>query len=139
MNKTKPDNNWPISLLKQEAQHLREKTKGILEGVVTTTEGGGDSLIHSFFIKAPLLDGYRYRLVSVSHSILAPFPAHIWYDATSGYSADQVGNTPWSLIDKNSDFENEQQLRNRLTEIFSSLITQQIIESLVAQSKPVHV
>lgn len=63
----------PVSILREQARHLSSRTKGFLEGIVSTTrekkEGEEDLFHHVFFIVAPMLDNYSYRLLWVVHSI----------------------------------------------------------------------
>jgi UDP-2,3-diacylglucosamine pyrophosphatase LpxH len=86
----------PVAILREQASLLGEKTKGMVEGEVTTTkippsahlsknastvflsEGNRydipksfalkePTLVHSFYVKVPALDNYRYLLLTVLH------------------------------------------------------------------------
>ena len=70
----------PLSILKEQATFLGEKTKNLIEGEVRS---GGDSnnFVHQFFLLAPALKNYRYRLLTVSHRIEL-YPVTVSFDPT---------------------------------------------------------
>jgi hypothetical protein len=58
----------PVHILREQANLLGKKTGGAVVGVVQTTKDV-DGFIHTFYLRAPLLDNYSYRLFSVAHGI----------------------------------------------------------------------
>lgn len=68
----------PVAILREQAAILAEKTKGLLEGDVTTSRVS-DRFDHHFYIVAPALDNYRYKLLTVRHGNLDMYPAAIQY------------------------------------------------------------
>src|SRR5579872_5269023 len=68
----------PLTFLREQANHLAQQTKGLLEGLVTTTKDG-DNFVHSFSVVAPSLDNYTYLLFAVNHPVEF-YPALLWTD-----------------------------------------------------------
>ena len=63
-----PGKTPPKVLLQEQADALKQKTKGVLEGWVSTDYQGNQFLL-SFFVVAPYLGNYTYRLFYVVHPI----------------------------------------------------------------------
>jgi len=114
----------PVSLLKEQASLLGDRTKNLVEGRVTPGVGKSVALMleggftYDFDIVAPALNNYRYRLFSVSHGVEF-YPLVI--DAP-----------PFSVAELH--VENEEEFLKTLEAIFSSDKTKRIISSLIAQS-----
>ena len=87
----------PVSILREQADLLREKTEGLIEGeIVTRTEQTGtgtghfppepipreSNLVHTFLIRAPKLDNYRYVLLSVEHDGSELYPVTLHFHPT---------------------------------------------------------
>ena len=73
-----PDDLWPqnigesnlvtpVSILKEQAALLGDKTSQLVKGEVVT-QGTGNNFIHHFNIVAPTLS-YRYELLQVTHGV----------------------------------------------------------------------
>jgi hypothetical protein len=124
----------PVVILRQQATLLKQMTNNVLEGIVYSDEGDYGNVLHSFYVKAPALDGYRYRLLGLSHNVSKPYPVQIIYDASSGFDF-KAGQMSWRQAQQNSDIEDEVKLRDRLRDIFNSEDTLQLIRSLIAQSQ----
>jgi hypothetical protein len=104
----------PVSILREQAALLGQKTKNLLEAEVSTNTWHGE-LRHSFKIVAPALD-YSFELFSVTHGVdLYP---------SSGKSANQ--NMPTELPDEDAFIE-------WVREQLSSERTLRLIQSLLAQ------
>ncbi len=103
----------PVSILKRQASFLGEKTDNVVKADITTRYSG-DEFFHSFYLVAPALDNYRYRVFTVTHGIsLYPLGVH---------------NTEISI-------KNEGEFKTFLRAKFASERFQKIIWSLIAQSK----
>src|SRR5262245_38143551 len=64
----------PVSILKQQASLLGERTNQIVTAKVAQTDKDhglpdSDDFAYVFFIAAPALGNYRYRLFTVAHGI----------------------------------------------------------------------
>ncbi|NJM27682.1 MAG: hypothetical protein HC856_04560 [Pseudanabaena sp. RU_4_16] len=77
-----------------------------------------NALRHSFYIKAPALGGYRYRLFSASHKAVSIYPLSIYFDGKTGGVADEEG------------------LRDALRDIFASESTKKVIQALMLKASP---
>jgi hypothetical protein len=64
-----PRESAPVALLRGQADALTERTGGRVEGVVLTEAEKGE-VWASLYAKAPALQNYMYKLLSVSHSVL---------------------------------------------------------------------
>src|SRR6185436_9770992 len=115
----------PVSLLKEQASLLGERTKNLVEGRVTPGLGKGAAFLiagrfnYDFDLVAPALNNYRYHLFSISHGVEL-YPLTI-----SGTEA---------LDSEDIQVNNEEEFLNELKRIFSFEKTKRIISSLIAQS-----
>jgi hypothetical protein len=77
-NFQEPDSQAPVSILREQARFLGQKTQNKVEGEVHTSSGNHHlgEFQHHFFLVAPPLDHYRYRLFSVYQGIDF-YPLHI--------------------------------------------------------------
>lgn len=104
----------PVSILRQQASLLAGKTAGVLEGEVKTRIDEKGNFIHDFYLVAPALDGYRYRLLTVIHPA-ALYPAAVYSDIYQ-FEADS-----------------EETLKSTLRDLLSSPRTRSLINGMVAQ------
>jgi len=70
------DTVTPLRMMREQANILRQATRGVLHASITTTPLSEGRMRHSFYLVAPLLNDYRHLLFSVEHGI-DPYPAHI--------------------------------------------------------------
>jgi hypothetical protein len=68
----------PLAILRGQENLLRKRTKGILEAIITTTNGV-TQLEHHFDLLAPLLQ-YRERLLTARHKIKLVYPVEVIAD-----------------------------------------------------------
>lgn len=73
--------DWPVSLLREQAEYLRESTGGVVTAVVTSGPLGiaNEDVIHAFRLVVPALGNYEYTLFRVV-SGPAPYPVTIRWD-----------------------------------------------------------
>lgn len=107
----------PLSILKEQASLLGQKTQNLVEAEVQTTPLGAD-FSHSFFLVAPALDNYRYKIFWVRHPI------------------DMY---PVKIIDENGairyEARSQDEFIGRLKEVLTSEKTKSVIKALIAQSQ----
>jgi hypothetical protein len=58
----------PVSILREQADLIGKKTRGVIYGTIQTSKAGTDFL-HEFMLVVPTLDNYTYRLLFVRHPI----------------------------------------------------------------------
>ena len=133
----------PVSILREQAALLAEKTNNDLKGEVETSASGENRFSHSFYIVAPGLDDYRYRLFYINHDVLL-YPLQIGgLSNASIKEAAPPGNNP---PDPTNPFmgvfppttmtiqaENEAGFKILLKKILSSEETARIVKSLLGQ------
>ena len=103
----------PIKILKDQASSLSQKTKGLIEGEVTTS-AQGKQFTHVFMLIAPSLNNYRYGLFSILHDIAL-------YPITASFQS-----MAYTLPDEKSFIE-------WLRKILNSTETRRIIQGILAQ------
>lgn len=109
----------PNTILREQGQILANKTKGLLEGVVSTSKSG-TGFLHQFFLVAPLLDNYTYRLLLVQHD-LGLYPAEATFEGD--------GQT--------TKCNSAEEFQRFLRSVFSSPKTMEIVSVLLAQMQEV--
>jgi hypothetical protein len=110
----------PLTVLKEQATFLGERTKNLIEGrVQTKVEGEAMKFRHSLYLVVPTLGNYRYFLLSVTHNPTI-YPIEI-FDATSERAIMA------------RDFE---EFKEKLREILSSDRVKRIVGSLLSYASP---
>ncbi len=111
----------PIAILKELANALAKKTKGLLVGKIeqtTFSDDSKDEFILRFYIIVPSLNNYRYEVFDITHDIDF-YPLKI-----------ESSNGELSNKDKTSE-----ELENSLKDIFASSQIKRVINGLLAQVK----
>src|SRR5437588_10056050 len=72
----------PRAILREQAKALAKKTRGLIEGVVSTVSHPPHSFAQNFFLSVPILDDYTYRLLVVIHP-LEFYPLDVQADVLS--------------------------------------------------------
>src|SRR3954447_19237680 len=109
----------PIVILKEQAELITKKTKGDVVGQVATGKNPS-GLYHDFFLVAPFLDNYTYRLFAVVHPI-SLYPLEIVAD----------------VLDKRIRCQSPEEFEKQLKEILYSPQTKKVISSILAQTTAV--
>lgn len=117
----------PVAILREQAALLGKKTNHLLEGRVATTNTGYGAVVHSFYIVAPALDDYTYKLFEISHGA-DPYPVHVPGLPRRGALGQIVPVEGLQLA-------SEQELLDYMREILKSDETIRIVGSLLAQVK----
>lgn len=113
----------PVTLLKEQASLLGQKTKNLVEGRVAQGPGdpaGHNNFAYYFDLVAPALNNYRYRMFSIWHGV-------------EFYPLIISGSAAFNRVDL--EVHNEEEFLGALETIFSSENTKGIISSLIAQSR----
>ena len=104
----------PKTVLREQASFLGKRTKNILTGNIRT-ESYRNQFSHSFQIVAPNLNNYTYTLFTIVEEDIFGFPCK--FQSESSFS-----------------IKTEEELLERLKNIFSSDETKKVINSLMSQS-----
>ncbi len=102
----------PVSILKEQAELLGQKTRNLIQGEVKT-QTTGDMFTDSFYFVAPTI-GYRYELFRVSHYV-SFYPLVVTYK------------------NANTSLHSEPEFKEKLKEIFSGQHSLNIVHSILAQ------
>ena len=128
----------PASILKEQASLLGQKTKNLVEGLVTGDEKGGD-LLYSFFLVAPALSSYRYLLFTMHHDIrMYPLFIHMEAEILAEVNPEQYKK--WGVRANlyagahTEEAKNEDEFLALLKRIFSATKTKQLIAAMLSQS-----
>ncbi len=122
----------PVTILKQQASLLGQKTKNIVEGKVETTLSDNEGVLrHTLYLVAPALNFYRYPLLDVEHKATSMYPAKIKVRSAEKSQKD-IRDDIWDL--QNAPADNEEEFKNKLKSVFADEETKKIIGALLAQS-----
>lgn len=111
----------PIAVLKELAQELNKRTKGLLFArVEQKINSDGNLFSLDFYITAPSLNNYSYEAFTVIHD-LGLYPLRIW-------------NSSNNLI---AEADNQEEFEKGLKLIFSSPEIKKVINGLLAQVKQI--
>lgn len=125
----------PSTVLKEQAALLGTRTRNIVLAEVIRSElelRVGNSLEFSFYIVAPALGNYRYRLFTVLHPVVNLYPVNIFLDDDVYHEITEgdVQANGRAVLKAATQAEFEDILRK----VFASSKTRQIINSLLALS-----
>lgn len=110
----------PVTIMRQQASFLGRKTQNIIEGdVVTKFNQDNENFVHYFFLVAPALQDYRYKLFTIRHEI-SFYPLFLHSERTDN---------------KEVTVPNQDVFLKVLMKEFNSEKTRSVIESMVAQSE----
>lgn len=149
----------PVAILKEQAALLGDKTQHIVTAEVRPLGTSiANQFVNGFYLVAPVLENYRYRLFTISHSV-DPYPVtfeldELLYDevkawgtrssTTAAYDTlhstmKTLNDAEWSGTSKEVNqrslkAKNEQQFIAILQAIFASERTKRIITVLRSQS-----
>lgn len=132
----------PVSILKEQASLLGNKTKNIVEAEIIPKYIESDDseeeneFIYFFYLVAPVLDNYRYKLFAIRHKIEL-YPLRIYPDE------DILNELLRDVPDEIQPFirpqfvaaEDEKEFLTYLRHIFGAKKTIRIINSLIAQAQ----
>jgi hypothetical protein len=112
----------PLSILREQAGLLTQRTGGVLRGAVETWSEG-ERVAHTFNIVVPALGGYKRTLFTVYHNPLG-YPISVETDPKPVFG---IPTEPQTIADEN-------QFRNWLRSMLRSSDVKRIVESLYAQA-----
>ncbi len=127
----------PAYILKEQAAKLGERTGNIVLARVSTKPFDfsrqsqvplkRDGFKHDFYIVAPVLGDYSYRLFSAYHELIDVFPVYI--------NSHKEKPVEVLYLSDYVEANNQQEFIAELKNIFADPKTVKIIQTLLAQSK----
>jgi hypothetical protein len=126
----------PVAVLREQASALGQRTKNIVQAEVEQSNQNysEDNFYYQFYIVAPALNNYRYRLFSMSHDICL-YPLSIDVEAEIGEELENA------QLEENQygesyilEIKTESELMEGLKAVFSANKTKRVIKALLAQS-----
>ena len=117
----------PDAILREQANRLREKTNHLVEARVESPAHATyltDKIRLGFYLVAPRLGNYSYRLFTIEYAIVLKNQNIIGYPVTVLNGVERV-------------CENREEFLDVLREVFSSQATIQVIAALMTGSSPV--
>ena len=132
------DQRSPLTILKEQASLLGEKTQNIVIGVLEHHGMLGPLKVRNhpfkyrFVLTCPALNGYRFRLFSVGYCIYM-YP--VYFDLDSDL-AEEINQDTHVELGENGTFQasNEGEFIEILKRIFSSRKAVQVIRALLSQA-----
>jgi hypothetical protein len=122
----------PVTILREQASLLGEKTQNLVKADVDTLSPHspynqfGAEFVHRFYLIAPALDDYRYKLFEITHPVdLYPVNFHLDEDIQEELLAKN-GKEPLSA-------QTEDELTNILGKILNSEKAKHVVRALLAQ------
>ena len=113
----------PVTILKEQASILGERTNKILEAKVNSLATSDNVTVgYSFNIIAPAVNNYKFTVFHITHPAVFIYPISFRFQAA-------VGN--WAAV----DCSDETQFTDKLREVLSSEVVHKAIAALIAQSK----
>ena len=83
----------PVSLLREQARFLGERTRNLVTAEVGTASVEDETFLYHFYIVAPTLNNYHYRLFSIEHSI-EMYPLMFYMDEQLGKELNAENKKP---------------------------------------------
>ncbi|MEZ0486833.1 hypothetical protein [Fibrella aquatica] len=115
------ESKGPKTILSEQARYLTEQTNNILSAAVTPSAVPNNERIqYTLFIIAPLLNDYRYKLLTISYDLAVNYPLYI----TWRYEEDPK-----------KEILSEEEFIKELRMIFNDPTTISVVSSLLAQSR----
>ncbi|MFP4440191.1 MAG: hypothetical protein ACLFVO_23400 [Chloroflexaceae bacterium] len=126
----------PVSILREQAAILGKKIRNLVEATVMAQDVGDPTtkkpgiFTYSFYLVAPALHNYHYRLFSITHDIEL-YPVTFLLDCEV---ANQILNTETAESWVQVKAESEEDLIRVLKSIFNANKTRQVIQAMLAQT-----
>jgi hypothetical protein len=135
-------NRTPVTILKEQASLLGSKTKNIVTAEVGQVDEDATShdLIYRFYIVAPALKNYHYRLFDISHPIdlypLTVFPDSSVADELIYGKPEFLQAYDLGANERHGSFQvqKEESFLALLEQIFAAQKTRRVIASILGQS-----
>ncbi|HGJ66429.1 TPA: hypothetical protein ENS27_13785 [bacterium] len=124
----------PVTILRQQASLLSDKTQNVLEGEVEDVKNTSEpyDFHYAFYIIAPNLNNYRYRLLDIFYNISPLYPLRVELETDIYKEISPKFKSQKRTIGATS----EKDFLDLLKEIFNSKKVLRVISVLLSQSDP---
>jgi hypothetical protein len=137
----------PVAIMRYQANQLRVRTRGLLEGDVRSITSEEQAVVcHEFDIVAPSLGGYRYNLFSATHRMDLVYPVSVVFQAAApsipgtSVAIEGVGPTMVQAVSRLTGLTSsgkkaatQTEFVDVIREILSSPHAKSVIHSLIAR------
>ena len=126
----------PLAILRFQAGQLRQRTNGLLEADVQSSERVDGRMQHSLDLIAPALNRYRYRLFTVDHEQQMVYPVRVDFpeeedikDPTGEWRSLKMPGSEWATT--------QDEFLKKIARILQSPRVRSVIHSLLARTNEV--
>ena len=120
----------PATILRGQATLLGMKTKNLVEGKVELAQDSGDKKFkYVFYLVAPALKNYIYRLLSVEYPVDL-YPVTIRFESKKSKAEDSFDSESSHFIAKDYD-----DFVTKLGKVLSDERTKRVISALISHSR----
>jgi hypothetical protein len=131
----------PVTILREQGSLLGRKTKNLVQGeVLESASTKENQLVYSFFLVAPALSHYRYKLLTTYHDA-GLYPVQV--DVEDGIMEEvdsqfeiEIGDNNGHLTAITLEASSEENFLELLRQIFRSKKVKQVVTGLLSQSDP---
>jgi hypothetical protein len=129
----------PLAILRAQTGPIRRKTKGILEAEVSTITSEAGRVRHQLDLIAPVLDGYRHRLLAATHEKDLVYPVTVEAECfkpapTFGGSGEVLSSITLPKPDWRPRAYTEQEFIDLVSKVLHSGEVRSLLQSLIARS-----
>lgn len=130
----------PVTILREQGSLLGQKTKNLVLGEVLESGKGENRFVYSFFLVAPALSHYRYKLLTIRHDV-SLYPVRvdvedrIFQEIDPRFQVEQL-DPDGELINSYLEARSEDEFLDLLKAIFRSEKAMQVVTGLLSQSDP---
>lgn len=123
----------PVTILREQAALLGQKTHNLIEGRVESGLGGNYDFHYDFLITSTVAGLFRFKLFSVHHNVIF-YPVLVVPDRDILYEIrGSVDDDPKKDSKTALQVDTEEDFLNLLRQIFAARKTQQVIAGIMAQ------
>jgi hypothetical protein len=115
----------PLTILRAQAEHLRQLTKDVLRGEVETQRGNDGWVQHWLFLTAPALS-FRQRVLLAAHQEEMVYPARLEADCF-------LPESPTTTMERQPLAATDKEFLDAVAEVFRSRQVRALIQSLLAR------
>ena len=128
----------PAAILRAQTGPISQRTKGLLEAEVTTVTSDSGRIVLELDLIAPVLNGYRHRLLAAYHEKDLVYPVKVDAECFQPQTSEDHGAFRAAAAEAKTDSRpianTEQEFINLVSRVLHSGEVRSIIQSLIARS-----